>query len=201
MVSRSYAMAYARTVMTNIRWGIRYGVIFAAIYCATALAIFAVGGSGAFRRYDITLGRTLASYVLGGVLGGAMLGLLRPLTRSAAGSACVGVFAALPVALTLAHVMGVGDLVAFSMRLTQALLSEEGTRGLADEPRIVLFAAPIASRPPRDRDLYASDGALQLARANGMHYIVQGVITRDELPPYCSLIIGLDGDASYGVHG
>lgn len=109
MVRRAEATAYAGEVMANIRWGIRYGVIFAAFYCATALAIFAVEGSGAFSRYDITLGRTLASYVLGGILGGATLGLLRPLTRYWAGSACVGVFAALPVAWILAHAMGVVD--------------------------------------------------------------------------------------------
>lgn len=93
----------------NLLWGIRYGVIFAAFYCATALAIFAVGGSGAFARYNISLGRTLACYLLGGIIGGAVLGLLRPLTRSWVGSAFVGVLATLPVALILARAMGVVD--------------------------------------------------------------------------------------------
>jgi len=109
MARRPETTSYAGRVITNIRWGVRYGVIFAAFYCATALAIFAVEGSGTFSRYGITLGRTLASYVLGGVLGGATLGLLRPLTRSWTGSACVGICAAFPVALILARAMGVVD--------------------------------------------------------------------------------------------
>ena len=65
MARRPETTSYAGRVITNIRWGVRYGVIFAAFYCATALAIFAVEGSGTFSRYGITLGRALASYVLG----------------------------------------------------------------------------------------------------------------------------------------
>lgn len=93
----------------NVRWGIRYGVIFSAFYCVAALAIFAAGGSEAFTRYNISLGRTLACYILGGIMGGAVLGLLRPLTRSWVGSAFVGVFAALPVAWIMARAVGVVD--------------------------------------------------------------------------------------------
>ena len=83
----------------NIRWGIQWGMTIASIYSLIALVINRLSAGQAFSRKGITLGQTIALYMISGLIGGIVIGSLRPVMKSKLGASAVGVIAAFPLSV------------------------------------------------------------------------------------------------------
>jgi hypothetical protein len=89
----------------DLRWGIGWGLFAACFYSLVALGIYAFQGSRPFESKDITLGSTVAVYIVGGLLGGTVVGLLRPLGKRRAGAMLLGVIAMIPVSIGFVFIL------------------------------------------------------------------------------------------------
>lgn len=76
----------------------------------SALIIYIVRGSAVFDSLGVSLGDTLALYMVAGPLSGTLVGLMLPLTVRRWGAAFVGITAAVPLYLGASRLLGHEDL-------------------------------------------------------------------------------------------
>lgn len=95
---------------SNPLLGVLAGVAAATFTILIVAAIVGVRGGAVFERFGTTLLGASALYLGAGVVGGAVVGLLLPITVWRAGSAVVGVLAAVPLYLGIAIVLPETDM-------------------------------------------------------------------------------------------
>ena len=86
-----------RRISSDVKITVFCGLVLGAMFSSIALVTFIVRGNAPFAHLQVSLFRSVATYMIAGAAAGLLIGLLLPLTRWLPGAALVAFIAAFVV--------------------------------------------------------------------------------------------------------